>query len=217
MHRAAYSFIKALGVPSLMTVKRKISQMAGDNEADRGNETEDDSLEGDDADIDVSMEIEADPDDAEAMAATTIVDYDPGDTLGKLMAFVNQVRMSSEGVREYLIHCCIVHKLDPIELLLWIRTRWGSLTHCLEKTLSIQKVCSVTNTWTMVTNLYQKAIDYFCIAADANEDLPPLKKKKWEDYRITASEWKLIKLIHNCLKVNYCESCNFEADQSHCR
>ena len=55
--------------------------------------------------------------------------------------------------------------------------------------------------WTMATNLYKKAIDYFCIVADANNDLPSLKKKKWDDYRLTASEWKL---IHNCLKVNYC-------------
>ena len=94
MHHAAYSFIKALGVPSLMTVKRKISKTAGGHEAVSGQETEDGGLEEpehDEADIDVLMEIEADPDDAEAMAATTLVEYDPGDTLGKLMAFVNQV------------------------------------------------------------------------------------------------------------------------------
>ena len=122
MHRAAYSFIKALGIPSLTTVKRKISQTAANSDAERDSETDDDSLDDEDneANIDVSMEIEADPDDAEAMAATTVVDYDPGDTLGKLMAFVNQVRMSSEGVREYLIQCCIMHRLNPIELLLWI-------------------------------------------------------------------------------------------------
>ena len=122
MHRAAYSFIKALGIPSLTTVKRKISQTVANSDAERDSETDDDSLDDEDneADIDVSMEIEANPDDAEAMAATTVVDYDPGDTLGKLMAFVNQVRMSSEGVREYLIQCCIMHRLNPIELLLWI-------------------------------------------------------------------------------------------------
>jgi hypothetical protein len=148
MHRAAYSFIKALGVPSLMTVKHKISKTVGGHEAGSGQETDGslEELEHDEADIDVSMEIEADPDDAEAMAATTLVEYDPGDTLGKLMAFVNQVRMSSEGVREYLMQWCAMHKLSPIELLLWIRTRWGSLTHCLEKTISIQKVCSILTT-----------------------------------------------------------------------
>ena len=91
--------------------------------------------------IDVSMAIEADADDLEAMAATMVVDYHPGDTLGKLMALVNQLRMSSEGTREYLFRTCIMQNVKPIELLLWIRTRWGSLTHCLESTLLIQKVC----------------------------------------------------------------------------
>ena len=47
-------------------------------------------------------------------------------------------------------------------------------------------------------------IDYFCKMADDKENLPPLKKKKWEDYCLTASKWKLIKLIHNCLKINFC-------------
>ena len=38
--------------------------------------------------------------------------------------------------------------------------------------------------------------------ADDNEDLPPLSKNKhWKDYRLTAAEWKLIKLAFNCLKV----------------
>ena len=154
IHHAAYSFIKALGVPSLTTVKHKLARTAGDVDTERGHDTKDDSVEEDDSDIDVSMEIEADPADPETMAATTIVDYDPGDTLGKLMAYVNQVRMSSEGVREYLMQCCVMHSLDPIELLLWIRTRWGSLTHCLEKTLSIQKVCCHQYR-TTVTNVHQ--------------------------------------------------------------
>jgi len=45
------------------------------------------------------MAIEADANDAEAMATTTIVDFNPGDTLGKLMAFINQAQMSSEAVQ----------------------------------------------------------------------------------------------------------------------
>ena len=34
-----------------------------------------------------------------------------------------------------------------------------------------------------------KAIDYFCLTVDANDDIPPLKDKSWLDYRLTASEW----------------------------
>ena len=107
-----------------MMVKHKISQIVGGNEAGGDTETEDDNFNGveedNDADIDILMEIEADPDNAEAMVATTTVDYDPGDALVKLMAFVNQVQMSSEGVHDYLIQCCTMHKLNPIELLLWV-------------------------------------------------------------------------------------------------
>ena len=134
MHQAAYHFIKALGIPSTMKTKWKIHQNNGEEPKDEGEDEEEDN-------IDVSMAIEADADNVEAMATTTVVDYDPGDTLGKLMAFVNQVRMSSEEVRDYLSCTCTIQSLTPIEILLWIQTRWGSLSHCIEVTLSIQKVC----------------------------------------------------------------------------
>lgn len=157
MHRAAYHFIRALGVPSMAKIKGKISQRKGknraesnddDNEGEMENREQVDNVDEDEdeedlEDVDVSMAIEADVEDLEAMAAITVTDYDPGDTLGKLMAFVNQLRMSSELTREYLIRMCIMQNLKPIELLLWIRTRWGSLTHCLEATLFIQKVCII--------------------------------------------------------------------------
>ena len=52
-----------------------------------------------------------------------------------------------------------------------------------------------------VLTLRTKAIDYFCLAADDNEDLPPLKNKAWADYRLTTVEWKQVKLVHHCLKV----------------
>jgi hypothetical protein len=153
MHRAAYHFIRAIGVPSMTKIKHKVSKRKGkDREVDEPNDNEDASEhnnedkpedkddDSEDVAIDVSMAIEADADDPEAMAATMIVDYNPGDALGKLMALVNQLRMSSEGTREYLFRTCIMQNVKPVELLLWIRTRWGSLTHCLESTLSIQKV-----------------------------------------------------------------------------
>ena len=54
----------------------------------------------------------------------------------------------------------------------------------------------------MSTNIVLQAIDYFCLTMDSNEDLPPLKDKSWSDYRLQGKEWKLIKLVHNCLKVS---------------
>ena len=127
MHRAAYHFIKAFGIPSSMNSKQKLTQ-----------KTSDDS--DDDGDIDVSMDIDASADDTDAMMGTSITSYDPGDTLGKLLALVNQVQMSSEGVREYLARACVLQDINPIELRLWVRSRWGSLSHCLESTLEVQKV-----------------------------------------------------------------------------
>ena len=52
---------------------------------------EDVEADDDKADIDVSMDIDASTDDTDAMIGTTVTSYDPGDTLGKLLAFVNQV------------------------------------------------------------------------------------------------------------------------------
>jgi hypothetical protein len=69
-----------------------------------------------------------------------VVDFELGDTVGKLLAFVNQVQISSEGIREYLAHCCHLQDVKPIELLLWVRSWWGSLSHCLEAVLLLQKV-----------------------------------------------------------------------------
>ena len=147
MHRAAFHFIKALGVPSRVTGKRKRSRKEaeiGDDENDDGTEDDDTAKVGDeedDADIDISTDIDASANDAEAMAETQIVDFEPGDTLGKLLAFVNQVRVSSEDVRDYLAHACVMHNIKSIELRLWVRSRWGSLSHCLSATLEVQKVC----------------------------------------------------------------------------
>ena len=68
-------------------------------------------------------------------------------------------------------------------------------------------MCSLT--------LRTKAIDYFCLAADANEDLPPLKNKEWVDYRLTALEWKQVKLVHHCLQVRRCHVISiFPSDNS---
>ena len=146
MHRAAFHFIKALGVPSRVTRtgKHKHSRKTGKS-ADEDNDAEDNAEDNDgdeeNDDIGISMDVDASADDVEAMAETLIVDFEPGDTLGKLLAFVNQLRMSSEDVREYLAHSCNIHNIKPIELRLWVRSRWGSLTHCLSATLEVQKVC----------------------------------------------------------------------------
>ena len=116
MHRAAYHFIKMLHIPSVMKTNSTLREV----EEDENNNEPEDLYDGDD--IDISTEIEASSDDVAAMASTTTTNFEPGDVLGKLLAFVNQVCMSSEGVRTYLEHVCAVNQLKPIKLRLWVRT-----------------------------------------------------------------------------------------------
>ena len=72
----------------------------------------------------------------------------------KTPCLINQVRMSSEGVCEYLTCAYVLQNIKPIELHLWFCTRWGSLSHCLESMLEVQKVS---------LNLMIFLIDYFTL------------------------------------------------------
>ena len=49
-------------------------------------------------------------------------------------------------------------------------------------------------------NLHTKAINYFCLAADSNKELLPLKISSG----LIPLEWKQVKLVHHCLQV-----CNY--------
>ena len=127
MHRSLYALSRLSLYSSPLRVINGEDQAQGlskKGEVDNGGEAdnaENENYDDEDVDIDVSMAIEADADDPEAMAAITVVDYSPGDTLGKLMAFVNQLQMSSEITRDYLFHTCNMQNVKLIELLLWIR------------------------------------------------------------------------------------------------
>jgi len=136
----AYHFIRELGMPS--TRKGKYKSCAEDEDEDANvSKVEDDKVNGDDEPgLDISMDIDASADDAEAMMATTIVNFNVGDVLGKLLAFINQVHMLSEGVRDLLAEMCIMHHIKPIKLRLWVHMCWGSLSDCLKSALQIQKV-----------------------------------------------------------------------------
>jgi len=82
----------------------------------------------DEFDIEVNMEIEATPDDVEAMLGMTITDFQAGDAVGKLMAFVNQLQASSESTWDFLKHLCCTNDCKPWELTHWVRSHWGSLS-----------------------------------------------------------------------------------------
>jgi hypothetical protein len=102
MNLAATHFIQALGIPTSSNVKQAIhgSKRRG-TEADTENDGDDEGSMDDnnEFDVEVNMEIEATPEDAVAMIGT-------GDVVSKLMAFVNQLRESSEPTCDFLKHLC---------------------------------------------------------------------------------------------------------------
>jgi hypothetical protein len=122
MHHTTYHFIRELGISSTRRNMKKSRALVNDEGNINLTEPKDD-LDADlddNADIDTLMNIEASADDVKAMMATTVVNFKPRDTLGKLLTFINQVRMSNEGVRDLLTQMCKMHMIKPIELHLWV-------------------------------------------------------------------------------------------------
>ena len=201
MNLAATHFIKALGIPTSSKSKHAIhgsrgkgkgkqvlegSDFEDDDSGDEGSGDDVDQYDNEDEfDIEVSTEIEATSDDIEAMLGTTITDFEVGDVVGKVMAFVNQLRPASEPTRDFLKQLCHTNECSPRDLKLWVRTRWGSLSDCFEVVLSMRA-----------------AIDDFCTLADGKSNLPPLQKpKSWQNFKLEKAEWCIIKLAYKCLKV----------------
>ncbi|KAG2747616.1 hypothetical protein P692DRAFT_20736100 [Suillus brevipes Sb2] len=67
------------------------------------------------------------------------VEFEVGDTVGKALAFVAQVRKSPQA-RVFLQKCCAEVNEPPLELLRWVRTRWASLFNMLERVFKLRKV-----------------------------------------------------------------------------
>ena len=184
IHLMATHFIKALGIPSLSKTKNQIDAK-------------------DDFDVDVSMDIEASTDNAEAIQMSTVTEFAAGDVVGKLMAFIAQLWQCSEGTRKYLEHLAVSYGCRPLEIKIWVRTRWGSLSDCFHVILILQKVCFYFFYHVKhLTHSLIQPIDRFCHLVDNEDDLPPLVNGKWANYQLLAAKWKIIKLAHHCLSVS---------------
>jgi hypothetical protein len=73
-------------------------------------------------------------------------DFEPGDIVGKMMACIAQLRSCGEDTRDYLKKLGDVQGCPQLEIKLWIRSRWGSLSDCFRVTLTLQKVQSIQTT-----------------------------------------------------------------------
>jgi hypothetical protein len=127
----ASHFIAAIKIPSLRKTKGVLH-----NAQDGTDDVNDDE---DENDVDTSMDVEAMGDEA----AVKDTSFQPGDVIGKIMAFISQLRLSGENIRDYLKKICISRGCPPLEIKIWVRNRWGSLSDCFRVILSQQKVCKI--------------------------------------------------------------------------
>ena len=97
---------------------------------------------GKDFNVEMCMEAEASPTEADAILKAYSTDFVVGDTVGKLMAFILQIQASSEVTRVYLCELCQSNNCPTWEIKLWIRTHWGSLSDCFCVVLGVQRVCA---------------------------------------------------------------------------
>jgi hypothetical protein len=98
---------------------------------------------------------------------------------------------------------------DPeLELVLFVRTRWGSMSACLDRALRLQSVRTYTP-WAMqdLVLIHAQAITRFTLLADSSEDVPPLRKKKYRSFLLSRLEWEQLKLLHELMKVS--RRCDF--------
>jgi hypothetical protein len=100
-------------------------------------EEEDETFE----DLDTNLEVEAD--DPESIRIAEVEEFVAGDVVGKLMALVSQLRANGDQPRLYLRELCLKYNCRPLEIKLWVRTRWGSLSDCFERVLELKKVSQV--------------------------------------------------------------------------
>ena len=66
------------------------------------------------------MEVEALGDDEDAIQEASITEFDAGDVVGKLMAFIAQLHWHSEGVQDYLTNLSISNRCIVWHIKLWI-------------------------------------------------------------------------------------------------
>ena len=130
MHLAACHFVCTLGILAIFNA-RQCAQQGGEDKDDEDDE---------EFDVDTSMEVGASEDDPDAICELSITDFDAGNVVGKLMAFVSQLQLCGEDMCDYLKHLALSNGTPDWEIKLWVHTRWGSLSDCFKMVLAIRKV-----------------------------------------------------------------------------
>ena len=135
----ASHFVSALNISRPKDSHKRIHAAINDPDFE---DCEDDGIN---LDVETNMEVEASGDNEEVLREASITDFDAGDVVGKLMAFIAQLRSCSEGTQNYLTELAVSNGCVPWHIKLWVRTRWGSLSDCFRSVLAIRKVSSFLN------------------------------------------------------------------------
>ena len=93
--------MSALNISSLQKSRKNIH--GDDIDEDAGIDDHKDLENEEDFNINTNMEVEASGDDEDATQEASITEFDAGDIVGKLMAFIAQLRSCSEGAQDYLL------------------------------------------------------------------------------------------------------------------
>jgi hypothetical protein len=110
-------------------------------------------------------------------------EFDPADLLGKVLAFINQVRASPQA-RAYFQKLCKDEGLPELQLLKWVRTRWASLYDLINRLLTVRPACNK-----------------FTLLADEDDRVPKLRfPKTYGMFKLNEGEWRLLELIRDGLR-----------------
>jgi hypothetical protein len=110
-------------------------------------------------------------------------------------------------VRAFFHGTCSQLNIPPLELLLWVRTRWGSLFKFLERFIQLKAVRStflpIYATSHVLTLL--QAVNQFILLADESDTVPDLtKNRSYADFHLTWKDWEHLENIKVALRVRLC-------------
>ena len=216
LHLMATHFIAALKIPSLRKTKGDLRK-AQDSTANADDDAMDDVEEDEDEnDVDTNMDVEATGHEVAAIKDTAVTSFLPGDVVGKIMALspscAHQVRMYETILRRSAFHEVVLPWRSRFEFVLG----GGVLVTVFVSSLSSERYVKHITLKLIYNDSELQAIDDFCVLADNDRDLPPLRRgKKWADYRLSSLEWQIIELARDCLKVSALSSHIFPAEFSY--
>jgi len=143
----AAHFVAALDIPALQKTKQKIHTPSHNKYDEK-------------FDVETSMEVEASSEDVAALRAAMVTDFTAGDVVGKLMAFIAQLRLCGENTCDYLKQLAAAQGCPSWDIKLWVHTRWGSLNDCFRIVLALQKVCRQQITLVFLFQLIVYSLGY---------------------------------------------------------